>query len=51
MKFLCDTNIVSEVMRKSPNLAIKNWMNGLVLICLSVITIEEVHLYLRQAKI
>jgi len=43
MNFLCDTNIVSEVMRKSPNQNVKNWLNDLELIYLSVITVEEIH--------
>jgi toxin FitB len=43
MNFLCDTNIISEVMRKSPNPNVKVWMNGLELIYLSVIMVEEIH--------
>jgi len=43
MNFLCDTNIISEVMKRSPNLQVKNWLSTLDLIYLSVITIEEVY--------
>ncbi len=43
MNFLCDTNIVSEVMRKLPNTNVKNWLIDLELIYLSVITVEEIH--------
>lgn len=43
MKFLCDTNIISEVMKRSPNLQVKNWLNAQDVIYLSVITIEEIY--------
>jgi toxin FitB len=43
MNFLCDTNIVSEVMKKLPNQTVKNWLNKRELIYLSVITIEEIY--------
>jgi len=43
MNFLCDTNIISEVMRKSPNPNVRDWLNGLEFVCLSVITVEEIY--------
>lgn len=43
MNFLCDTNIVSEVMRKSPDQNVKNWLNEREVVYLSVITVEEIH--------
>jgi predicted nucleic acid-binding protein len=43
MNFLCDTNIISEVMKRSPNLQVKDWLKTQELIYLSVITIEEIY--------
>ena len=43
MRFLCDTNIISEAMKRSPNPDVKQWLNQEEGICLSVITVEEVY--------
>ncbi len=43
MNFLCDTNIISEVMKKLPNQAVKNWMKDREFLYLSVITVEEIY--------
>jgi toxin FitB len=40
--FLCDTNIVSEVMKRLPNPSVKNWLSRQEMIYLSVITLEEI---------
>lgn len=43
MQYLCDTNVVSEVMRRSPNAAVVAWFEALDEIALSVFTVEEIH--------
>lgn len=43
MRYLCDTNIVSEVMRPAGQPGVVAWFTGLDEVCLSVITVEEVH--------
>ncbi|MCP4402510.1 MAG: type II toxin-antitoxin system VapC family toxin [bacterium] len=42
MKFLCDTNVLSEVMRRSPNPEVKSWLNQQEFLYLSAITVEEI---------
>jgi predicted nucleic acid-binding protein len=48
MRYLCDTNIISEIMRSSPNPAVLHWFSGLNGIGMSVITIEELVFGLRR---
>ena len=43
MDFLCDTNIISEVMKRSPNPDVKSWLQQHNLIYISVITLEEIY--------
>lgn len=43
MRYLCDTNVVSEVMRRSPNPGVIAWFEALDEIAVSVITVEEIH--------
>ncbi len=43
MNFLCDTNIVSEVMRKAPDPKVTEWFAQLETACFSVITLEEIY--------
>jgi toxin FitB len=43
MRFLCDTNIISEVMKRAPNPDVKYWLSQQDLIYLSVITTEEIY--------
>ena len=42
MEFLCDTNIISEVMKRSPNGNVQQWLQQQDMIFVSVITVEEV---------
>ncbi|MEM7132401.1 MAG: type II toxin-antitoxin system VapC family toxin [Chloroflexota bacterium] len=43
MNFLCDTNVVSEIMKRSPNADVRQWLTERDEIFLSVITVEEIH--------
>lgn len=43
MTFLCDTNIVSEIMRPQPQPNVSQWFSQQESIYLSVITVEEVY--------
>ncbi len=42
MMFLCDTNIVSEVMKRLPDPIVKKWLSRQEMIYVSVITLEEI---------
>jgi predicted nucleic acid-binding protein len=42
MKFLCDTNIISELARPQPNSGVLQWSADVSSITLSVITLEEI---------
>jgi toxin FitB len=42
MKFLCDTNVISEVVRREPNPGVVAWLERQPAIALSVVTVEEV---------
>ena len=41
IRYLCDTNIISELSKKVPNRAVLNWASSLNRCGLSVITLEE----------
>jgi len=43
MSFLCDTNVISEVMKRAPNVNVKQWLINQEIIYLSVITVEEIY--------
>lgn len=43
MKWLCDTNIISEVFQKKPNQKVVDWLSRQDEIFLSVITVEEIY--------
>ncbi len=43
MKWLCDTNVVSEMFRKEPNRQILDWLGRQEEIYLSVVTVEEIY--------
>ena len=47
LPYLCDTNIISELMRPQPNPEVKAWLLRQERIALSVITVEELHFDLR----
>jgi len=40
--YLCDTNVVSEAMRRSPNRDVLSWFESLETVIISVITVEEI---------
>jgi predicted nucleic acid-binding protein len=42
MKFLCDTNIISDLARPQPNSGVLKWSVEISSIALSVITLEEI---------
>lgn len=42
MKWLCDTNILSEVFKKTPEQKVIDWLSALDEVYLSVVTIEEI---------
>lgn len=42
VKYLCDTNIISEIIKPNGNQAVVEWVKKLDLIYLSVINVEEV---------
>jgi len=43
MKYLCDTNVISEAMKRQPNPKVKQWLSTQELVYVSVITIEEIY--------
>ena len=43
MKWICDTNVISEVFKKKPNQQVLDWLGGLDEIFLSVVTVEEMY--------
>lgn len=47
LTYLCDTNVISELMRPKPQPAVRNWLAKQERIALSVITLEELHYGLR----
>lgn len=48
---LCDTNVVSEIMKKYPDGKVETWFSGLTSVAVSVITIEEIVFGLRRKKL
>ena len=43
MNFLCDTNIISEVMKPSPHPKVEQWFDAQRSIRLSVVSVEEIY--------
>ncbi len=50
-KWLCDTNVVSELMRRSPNPYVVEWASAQDHFNLSVITVEEISCGLEQKQL
>ena len=48
LMYLCDTNVVSELMRPKPQPVVKEWLAQQESIALSVITLEELHFGLQR---
>lgn len=42
MKFLCDTNIISEIMKPQPCLAVLSWFSEQEGFCISAVSVEEI---------
>jgi predicted nucleic acid-binding protein len=40
--YLCDTNIISEVMKRNPSLRVEQWLSQQPLVFVSAITLEEI---------
>jgi predicted nucleic acid-binding protein len=40
--FLCDTNLLSELVRKRPDPGVDQWARSIVRVAISAITIEEI---------
>ena len=51
IKFLCDTNVISEVMKKIPDEGVLSWFSSLPIVGMSVITLEELVYGLRRKKL
>ena len=51
MQYLVDTNIISEVMKKSPDSHVLEWFSKIEKIYFSVITVEEVFFGLSRKKL
>lgn len=41
--YLADTNVISELIKKSPNEQVLQWLQSVELIAISAVTIEEAH--------
>lgn len=41
--YLADTNVVSELVKKSPNAPVMQWLQSIELLAISAVTIEEAH--------
>jgi len=48
MKYLCDTNVLSELARPVPNQNVINWASLVTKVYVSVITVEEVYFGLTR---
>lgn len=48
---LCDTNVISELMRRDPNDRVVRFFHKLQDVYLSVITVEEIHYGLSRQKL
>mgnify|MGYP006270398349 FL=1 len=51
MGWLCDTNIVSEIMRREPNPGVIRWVAARDELVLSVITLEEIRYGLARREL
>lgn len=49
--YLCDMNIISEIMRKEPHPAVLAWFRSLDVVGLSAIVLEELVFGLRRKKL
>jgi predicted nucleic acid-binding protein len=49
--FLCDTNIISELMRRKPHPKVRQWSRSIAEFSISVITVDEISFWLNQKKL
>lgn len=50
-EYLCDTNVISELMRPIPYPHVKEWLDKQELVYLSTITVEEISFGLARKKL
>lgn len=50
MSFLCDTNVISEVLRPRPIKTVEDWLDSLEIVYVSVVTVGEIHAGLAYKK-
>ena len=50
-QYLCDTNIVSELMRRRPNKSVRSWSRQINEFTISVITVDELRFGLHRQKL
>ena len=43
MNWLCDTNVISEVFKRSPNKVVVDWITQQEVIFFSIVTVEEIY--------
>ena len=41
--FLADTHVLSELVKKTPNVSVMKWLQSVELLLISTVTIEEAH--------
>ncbi len=49
--YLCDTNVISELMRRKPHASVAAWLSKRERISLSVVTVEEIFFGLERRKL
>ena len=49
--FLCDTNVISELMRRRANRKVANWAGRQEYFFISVVTVEEIHCGLEHQNL
>lgn len=48
MAYLVDTNVLSELTRRRPDLGVTAWASGVTRLAISVITVDEIHFGLAR---
>lgn len=49
--YLCDTNIISELMRRRPHPEVRKWSREIAELSISVITVDEISFGLHRQKL
>lgn len=50
MNWLVDTNVLSELLKKAPDVKVSQWLSKQESLCISVITVEELYCGLSHKK-